>query len=260
MKMKPLAIEISGLSKVFYQYRKIFRKEPIKALEDINLEIKQGEVFGLMGQNGAGKTTLIKIISTLITPTSGRVIINGYDIKEAEKIKSMIGLIYHDERSFYPRLTVRQNLEFIAVLYGLSGVKMRERIDKMLDLTGLQDKGDLWVQNLSAGTKQRLAIARGLLHDPDIVFMDEPTKGIDPWESKKFLQFTKEFLNKKLGKTIFLASHDLEQVQSLCDSAALMYKGKMALYMDSARIKEMGKGDMLGALGDHMKDAADYVR
>ena len=254
MKTNSCSIEIYNLKKVFYRHRGIFSKCQITALDTINIKIRKGEIFGLVGQNGAGKTTLIKILTTLITPTEGRVIINGFNIKDVEKIKPVIGLIYYDERSFYPRLSVKQNLEFIATLYGLPAGVIKERIRQMLDLIGLQDEEDIWVQSLSTGMKQRLAIARGVIHDPDIIFIDELTKGIDPWEAQKILIFIKQFLNIKLGKTIFFVTHDLGQVKSLSDSVALLHKGKIKLHLDSVEINNFSEDGLLKLFESYMKN------
>lgn len=248
------SIEINNLKKVFFQSTGLFHKKEIIALDNINLKIKKGEIFGLIGPNGAGKTTLAKVLATLIAPTEGRIIINGFDIKEVEKIKSIIGMIYYDERSLYPRFSARQNLEFIAILQGLSFKEARYRIEEVLSLVGLQDKADLWVQNFSSGMKQRLSIARGLISNPDILLMDEPTKGIDPWESNRFMSFVKEFLNKQLGKTIIFTTHNLRELMAISDRIALIHRGKIRLCLDTDKIKDNSEGNLLNLFEKHIGD------
>jgi ABC-2 type transport system ATP-binding protein len=204
------------------------RKRPwLTAVNDVSLEIKEGEFFGLLGPNGAGKTTLIKMLSTLITPTSGAAFCGGHDVvKEEQMVKKTIGLISAEERSFYWRLTGRENLEFYASLYNLSGAARRARIDELLGLVGLASEADRRFQTYSTGMRQRLAIARGLLSNPKILFVDEPTKALDPVSART----VREFLRQKLaaaGRTIILATHQLTEAQELCDRVAIMNRGRI---------------------------------
>jgi ABC-2 type transport system ATP-binding protein len=156
-----------------------FSREEVTAVQDADIAVEQGELFGLLGPNGAGKTTLIKLLSTLIVPTAGTAKVNGHDLREQPKIKASIGLVTGDERSFYWRLTGRQNLEFFAGLNGFSADKAARRIDEVLEMIDLTDRAEERFQTYSTGMKQRLSLARGLLHDPPILFMDEPTKSLD---------------------------------------------------------------------------------
>ncbi|UEC42610.1 MAG: hypothetical protein METHAR1v1_740008, partial [Methanothrix sp.] len=147
----------------------------------VDLLIRKGEVFGILGPNGAGKTTLIKILCTLVLPTAGAAKVNGYDVvRESGRVRDSIGLVTTDERSFYWRLTGRQNLEFFASLHNFYSDDGREIVEELLEVVDLKDAADVRFLNYSAGMKQRMAIARGLLNDPAVLFMDEPTRSLDP--------------------------------------------------------------------------------
>ncbi|OGO22530.1 MAG: hypothetical protein A2144_02225 [Chloroflexi bacterium RBG_16_50_9] len=229
------AIKVTNLTKRFTRtsgYMDLLpdfirKRRNITAVRDANLEIKAGEFFGLLGPNGAGKTTLIKMLCTLILPTSGKASCQGYDVvKEEQKVKETIGFISAEERSFYWRLTGRQNLEFYASLYHMPEHTIRERIDELLSLVGLTGDADRRFQTYSTGMRQRLAIARGLLNSPRILFVDEPTKGLDPINAKN----VRDFLRQKLataGRTIILATHFMVEAQELCDRVAIMNRGRI---------------------------------
>lgn len=184
-KLLSFAIETINLCKKYSNKTalNIFSKnrDEMLSVDNVNLSIKKGELCGLLGRNGAGKTTLIKMLSTLILPTTGAARVNNFDIlTEDTKVRSSIGFISSDERSFYWRLTGKENLRFFASLQNIMPGEAGEKIEYFLSLVGLDGKGDVKFQNYSGGMKQRLAIARGVLHDPDILLMDEPTKGLDP--------------------------------------------------------------------------------
>lgn len=229
------AIKITNLTKRFTRTSGyldllpgfIRKRQYITAVRDASLEIKAGEFFGLLGPNGAGKTTLIKMLCTLILPTTGTASCDGHDvIKGEQKVKETVGLISAEERSFYWRLTGRQNLEFYASLHKLPGSTARERINELLALVGLTADADRRFQTYSTGMRQRLAIARGLLNNPRILFIDEPTKGLDPITAKN----VREFLRNKLatdGRTIILATHFMAEAQELCDRVAIMNRGRI---------------------------------
>lgn len=203
----------------------IRKREWINAVQDLSLIIEDGELFGLLGPNGAGKTTLIKILCTLVLPTSGQASCYGYDIiAEEQKIKEMVGYITAEERSFYWRLTGRQNLEFYAALYHIPSQKTRHRIDELLSLVGLSEHADRRFHVYSTGMRQKLAIARGLLNDPKLLFVDEPTKGLDVVSA----QGMREFLAEKIagtGRTVVLATHNMAEAQQLCSRLAIMNRG-----------------------------------
>ena len=228
------SIEISNLTKEFISARTLHqlvfhpfqRGKNILAVNDITLRIKKGEIFALVGPNGAGKTSLIKILSCLILPTRGRARVAGYDIlKEEEKVKDSIGLVGWDERSFYWRLTLRQNLYFFAMLYNLSHIEAKKRIEELASLLKITAQLDNRFQECSAGIKQRLAIARSMLNDPKILFMDEPTKSLDPVASKSLRDFIKERLVGEQRKTVVFATHNLSEVENFADQIAIMHSG-----------------------------------
>jgi ABC-2 type transport system ATP-binding protein len=237
----PYAIETLDITKRFIQtkiYRELllhpFRKKEITALERVSIQVNEGELFGILGPNGAGKTTLIKVLCTLILPNEGTAYVNGYDVVEdGEKVKASIGLVTSEERSFYWRLTGRKNLEFFASLHNFSNSagKTKSRIDEVLRLVGLEDRADDRFSNYSSGMKHRMAIARGLLNDPAILFLDEPTRSLDPYAAQKLREFIKEDLVREQRKTVFLSTHHLEEAEQLCDRIAII---------DKARIKACG--------------------
>ncbi len=239
-----IAIEVINLAKEFAQRRSLFpfSKRITAALNNINFQVKKGELFALIGPNGAGKTTLIKILTCLIHPTRGTAKIMGADIlREEKKVKSLIGLVSGDERSLYWRLTGRQNLYFFASLYNLSPSLSKFRIEKLLDLLKIKEP-DKRFGEYSQGTKQKLAIARSLLHNPEVIFMDEPTKSLDPISAYRIRKFVKEELVNKEGKTLVFATHNLEEAEYLANTIAVMDKGKIKICqrLDSLH-KEFGK-------------------
>jgi ABC-2 type transport system ATP-binding protein len=227
------AINITNLTKRFprtSRYRDLlpFRKKQwVTAVESVSLDIPEGEFFGLLGPNGAGKTTLIKLLCGLVLPTSGTASVCGHDIlKEEQAVKNMVGLVSSEERSFYWRLTGRENLLFFAALYHLRGPKAGRRIDELLHLVGLDNDADIRFQNYSTGMRQKLAIARGLLSEPKIIFVDEPTRSLDPVSAQAVRSFLK---NKVMGekKTVILATHNLTEAEQLCDRLAIMNHGQV---------------------------------
>jgi ABC-2 type transport system ATP-binding protein len=227
------AISTLNLTKHFARtagYRDLlpFRKKKyITALENVSLEIKEGELFGLLGPNGAGKTTLIKHLCCLILPTSGTARIFGHDTgKEEQAIKQMVGLVSAEERSFYWRLTGRENLQFFASMYHLSRQQTKNRINDLFELIGMSDKADIRFQNYSTGMRQKLAIARGLLSEPRILFVDEPTRSLDPVSAQAVRHFIKEKVDRD-GMTVILATHNLYEAEQLCDRLAIMDHGRV---------------------------------
>jgi ABC-2 type transport system ATP-binding protein len=227
------AISTYNLTKQFPRtagYRDLipFRKKQwVMAAENISLEVNEGEFFGLLGPNGAGKTTLIKMLSCLVIPTSGTAQVFGFDtVKKESQVKKLIGLVSAEERSFYWRLTGRENLRFYAALYHIPGQQARKRIDDLLKLVELEDKADIRFQNYSTGMKQKLAIARGLLSEPRILFVDEPTRSLDPVSAQAVRRFFKERIAGE-GKTVILATHNLDEAEQLCDRLAIIAQGRV---------------------------------
>jgi ABC-2 type transport system ATP-binding protein len=240
------AIETYKLTKKYLPpkgLKALLAKSPIKsevtAVEAVDLQIRRGELFGLIGPNGAGKTTLVKMLCTLLWPTSGSALVNGYDIREEEqKVKASIGFVSGEERSFYWRLTGRQNLEFWAILHNMKRQTARKQIEKVLEQVGLSQVADNMFYSYSAGMKQKLAVARGLLTDPAVLFLDEPTKSVDAVTARELKQFLKEFLVKREGRTIFLTSHRLEEVEELCSRVAVMDQGRLIFCGTPAELRK----------------------
>ena len=206
-----------------------FRKRQwVQAVAGVSLDIEEGELFCLLGPNGAGKTTLVKLLCCLVLPTTGTAKIFGNDIlKKEQAVKELVGLVSAEERSFYWRLTGRENLQFYASLYHIPGKKAKARIEKLLNLVGLGDKGDIRFQNYSTGMRQKLAIARGLLSEPRVLFVDEPTRSLDPISAQAVRQFLKEKVAGG-GKTVVLATHNLSEAEQLCDRLAIMDQGNVS--------------------------------
>ncbi len=220
---------------IFHPFRK---KREVRALDSVTLKIEKGEIFALLGPNGAGKTTLIKILCSLILPDKGDIKISGYDLKTQEELaKSKIGLVVGEERSLYWRLTGRQNLEFFGALYNLNEKQIKERIDGINNTLEIDDL-DKPFENYSTGMKQRVALARCLISEPEVIFMDEPTRSLDPASANKFRTFIKERLVKKLGKTVFFATHQTDEASELADRIAIISQGKIKA---CGKIKDINK-------------------
>lgn len=217
-----------------------FRSRRISALNGVDLEVEAGECFCLMGPNGAGKTTLIKILSTLVYPDKGKAFIYGADVTEhPEIVKEKIGYALSEERSFYWRLTGRQNLEFFAVLNEIRAFDREEKIDQVLKFTGLEEAAGRRFNTYSAGMRQRLAIARALLSDPEVLFVDEPTRSLDPKASHKLRSFLREEIADNRGKTVFWATHDLDEAQDYAHRLAVLNDGRIQA---AGRVHELTRG------------------
>ncbi|MDW5562522.1 MAG: ABC transporter ATP-binding protein [Methanomassiliicoccus sp.] len=192
------------------------------AVDNLNLKIRDGEVFGFIGPNGAGKTTTIRMICTLIAPTSGSVLVNGLDAtnpNDAIKIRSMIGFL-PEVPGLYETLSAHRNLEFYASLYDVPADKRERRIRELLEILGIWDRRDDTVGKFSKGMKQKIAIARALVHDPEFLFLDEPTSGLDPVASLTVRNFLLDL--KREGRTIFINTHNLDDAERLCDAVGVM--------------------------------------
>lgn len=230
------AIRIINLSKEFFPRNRV--------IDNINLSVKKGELFCLVGTNGAGKTTLLKLLCNLILPTSGEIFINGYNVlKDSERARSSIGLVTGDERSFYWRLTGRQNMKFFATLYNLLSHESKIKIEELFKLLRIEEP-DKRFQEYSSGIKQRLSIARALLNDSSVLFLDELTKGLDPSTAKELRIFIKGTLVKEKKKTVFFSTHNLREAEELADRIAFMRKGKITADGTIAELrKTMGRQD-----------------
>jgi len=230
-----LAIETVNLTKRFQKaksYREMllrpFAKQDITALRNVSLSVKAGETFALVGPNGAGKTTLIKILSTLILPTAGDAFVAGHEVKrQPAEIKRRIGCVVAEERSFYWRLTGRQNLNFFAVLNNIPKAAVKERVDEVIAQVGLERHADKAFKAYSTGMKQRLAIGRALLADPEIVLFDEPTKSLDRPTAQLIRGLIADFATRMPKRTVFFATHDLQEAEELAGRLALLDCGEL---------------------------------
>ncbi|UXH45161.1 ATP-binding cassette domain-containing protein [Rossellomorea vietnamensis] len=202
------------------------KQKYVTALKRVSLSIPKGDVVGLLGENGAGKTTLLRTIATLLTPTEGSIEVAGHDtLKEPNEIKTKIGVLFGGETGLYDRLTARENLQYFARLYGLSKHETKVRIDDLSRMFGMRDYLDRRVGGFSKGMRQKVAIARTLIHNPEIILFDEPTTGLDITSSNVFRQLVHQL--KREGKTILFSSHIMEEVSMLCDKVAMMHKGEL---------------------------------
>uniref|UniRef100_A0A7C4BA24 ATP-binding cassette domain-containing protein n=1 Tax=Thermofilum pendens TaxID=2269 RepID=A0A7C4BA24_THEPE len=202
------------------------RKRVVEALRGVSFEVRRGEIFGLLGPNGAGKTTTIKILSTLLLPDAGEAWVNGYDVvREPRKVRESVGVSLYSDRGFYWKLTGRENLVYFARLYHLDPAYARERIRYLLELLDLEADADRLVEEYSTGMKSKLNIARALLHDPPVLFLDEPTIGLDPGAARKVREVVLHL--KKEGKTILLTTHNMFEADMLCDRVAIISRGSV---------------------------------
>jgi ABC-2 type transport system ATP-binding protein len=221
------AVVVEGLRREF-QTGKGFRKrsEPVVALDEVTLEIPRGEVLGLLGPNGAGKTTLVKILSTVLLPTSGTARVLGHDVvAETAAVRPLIGIVFGGERGLYTRLTARQNLHYWAALYKMPSSAGRRRAGELLASLGHEARADEPVERFSRGMKQRLHLARGLINDPPVLFLDEPTTGMDPVAARQFRSLVNDL--RLQGRTVLLTTHDMAEAEALCDRVALIDRGAL---------------------------------
>jgi ABC-2 type transport system ATP-binding protein len=240
-------VEGLGLVKSFNKKRPVadlirrpFHRETVHALRGVDVQVRHGEIFGLLGPNGAGKTTLLKILSCLVLPDDGRATINGIDTSHENRVKPMIGLVNTDERSFYWRLSGKENLRFFATLYDVPRSRAERRLDELLELVDMAHAADQRFAEYSAGMKQRLAIARAMLHDPPILLMDEPTRSLDPAASLSLRRFIADQIREGAGKTIVLATHNLAEAEALCDRLAILVAGRVRESGTPSQIRRLG--------------------
>lgn len=198
----------------------------VEAVAGISFRIEKGELFGFLGPNGAGKTTTIKMLTTLLTPTEGTASVLGYDVKkDPVEVRKRIGLILGGERGLYYRVSGRQNLKYFADLYGVPLQHRDRRIQEVLDMVGLSEKADTKVEDYSRGMKQKLHIAKGIVHDPEVIFMDEPTIGLDPQASRETRKLAQDLIGQ--GKTILLTTHYMFEADELCRRIAVINNGRI---------------------------------
>jgi ABC-2 type transport system ATP-binding protein len=217
----------------------------VQAVKGINLQIQKGEIFSLLGPNGAGKTTTISMISGLASPTRGDAFIGGHSItKQPIEAKRLLGVV-PQEIALYPSLNARQNLEFFGRMYGLKGKELSDRVDGMLDFVELTDRQSDRIETYSGGMKRRINIAAGLLHDPQVVYMDEPTVGIDPQSRRRILDTVKQ-LKEERGMTVLYTTHLMEEAQELSDRVGIIDHGEIiAMGSPGELIEKVGEQDRL---------------
>jgi len=235
------AIEVKNLTREFETEKGIF-----KALDNVNLKVSNGVIFGLLGPNGAGKTTLIRILTTLLLPTSGEAYVGGYNVvDEADKVRRIINLVSGGERPGYGIMTTEENLMYFAQIYGLGRREARERI---MEISSLIDLGNFLHKKLnilSTGMIQKYALARGLLNNPDILFLDEPTLGLDVENARMIRYLIKKFVDEGIIKTILLTSHYMLEVEELCDYIAIIDKGRIIASGTVDQLKNMVEKEII---------------
>ncbi|HEX2646032.1 MAG TPA: ABC transporter ATP-binding protein [Candidatus Dormibacteraeota bacterium] len=238
--MQGPAIEARALCKTYVSKRGLIRRERVEraALQGIDLAISRGELFGLLGPNGAGKTTMVKIFTTLLLPTSGEARILGLDaVRDPWTVRRRIGYVFGGERGLYWRLSGLDNLHYFADLYRIPPEVARRRIPELLERLGLRGRERDKVELYSRGMKQRLHLARGLLNDPEVLFLDEPTIGLDPVGARELRSITRELADA--GKTIFLTTHYMFEADAICDRVAVIKEGEIVAEGTPSSIKRV---------------------
>ncbi len=240
-----VAVSIQNLSKTYptplAKLKQFFGRTvtpPVEALRDVSFDIKAGEIFGLIGRNGAGKTTLTKIIATLVQPTSGTIAVLGKDsVRNEQQVRAKVGLASAEERSFYWRLTVEQNLLFFARLYGISTKDAGERIAELLERFELTQNSKRRFGELSTGNKQRMAVARALLARPPVLLLDEPTRSLDPLAAASMRLLIRSLIDADEPATVLLTSHNLAEVEELCERVGVISKGQIRIVDTPANLR-----------------------
>ncbi|MCL4459290.1 MAG: ATP-binding cassette domain-containing protein [Chloroflexi bacterium] len=227
-------IEVENLVKKF---------NGLTAVDGISLEVKEGEIFGFLGPNGAGKTTTINIICTLLQPTSGRIVLDGYDVTaHPDAVRRSIGLVFQDT-TLDDRLTAKENLDFHGVLYNVPALIRRQRVEELLKMVELYDRRDSIVRTFSGGMKRRLEIARGILHHPKVLFLDEPTLGLDPQTRSHIWSYILD-LRQRAGVTIFLTTHYMDEAGN-ADRIAIIDYGRIVALDTPERLRSLVGGDVI---------------
>ncbi len=228
-------IEVKNLVKRF---------DDIVAVDDISFAVEKGKIFAFLGPNGAGKTTTIKMFTTLLQPTSGKISINGFDPStQSDSVRQSLGIIFQDP-SLDDELTAWENLEFHGVLYGVSKKIRRQRIEELLKVVELENRRDHLVKEFSGGMKRRLEIARGLLHHPQIIFLDEPTLGLDPQTRNHLWGYIKD-MNQKEDVTVFFSTHYMQEAEKMADQIAIIDHGKIVAQGSAQDLEKQTQTDTL---------------
>ncbi|MHA2225079.1 MAG: ABC transporter ATP-binding protein [Candidatus Hodarchaeales archaeon] len=246
-------IEVTDLVKVYSSKKRIglfkSEKKDIHALNGVSFHVDRGEIFGLLGPNGAGKTTLIKILTTLLLPTSGTAKVNGYTLEQDRQIKGSIGAMLMGERGLYWKLTGRENLEYFGALYHVTKTLRKERIDHLIDLLELEKIADRTVETYSSGQKMKMVFARSLINDAPILMLDEPTNTLDVKEARRLRGIVKE-QNEEANKTIIYCTHQMQEADELCNRVGVIDHGKIIALDDPYNLKdELQETDILSVEG-----------
>ena len=239
------AIDVKGLRKSYPKKIPLpFRKvEWVEAVKGVSFKVKKGELFGLLGPNGAGKTTTIKMLTTLLEPSGGTARVLGLDVRrDAREIRRRINLVAEGERTLYWRLSAYENLKYFARIYYVPKSEEKERIESLLKLVGLWERRNDLVMNFSRGMKQRLAIAKALINDPEVLFLDEPTLGLDVQSAIFVREFVKKLV-KEEGKTVLLTTHYMAEAEELCDRIAIIDHGKIIAMDTPGGLKSLVKDE-----------------
>ncbi len=234
-------IKTSNLTKIFSDKK----KGKIRAVDNVSIECKPGRIFGLLGLNGAGKTTLMRLLSTSLKPTSGTAQVKGYDIlNEPGKVKKEIGFLSSDT-GLYPRLTAFEIVTYFARLNGMSDESIKRRVDEIFEILDMNEFGNQKIDKLSTGMKQKVSIARTMVHDPDVLILDEPTLGLDVITSRSIIDFIKS--SKEKGKCVMFSTHVMHEAEKLCDDIAIIHKGRI---LDVRTLADYRKKTNLNDLDD----------
>ena len=236
------AIRVDGLRRVFAVGRSPLRaKREIVAVEEVSFCVPRGTIFGLLGPNGAGKTTTIKMLSTLLIPTAGQASINGYDVVRDERlVRAQLGVVLGGDRGLYFKLTARDNLVYFGHLYGMTRASIECRADEMLELVGLRERARDRVEGFSRGMKQRLHLAKALLHNPPILILDEPTIGLDPAAAVDMRRAVAALVP---NHTVLLTTHDMHEADQLCREIAIVNRGRIVAQGTPAELKDLVRGE-----------------
>jgi len=228
------AIEISGLTKRF---------DGFTAVDSIDLQIEEGELFALLGPNGAGKTTTISMLATLLKPTEGKAVVNGYDVvRDADRVRHSIGIVFQDP-SLDDQLTAKENLDIHGRLYHMPREKRERKVEEVLEMVDLTDRADSLVKTFSGGMRRRLEIARGLMHSPEVLFLDEPTLGLDPQTRRHIWDYIKKLNNE--GVTVLLTTHYMEEADALADRVVIIDRGRIVAEGTPSALKDSIGGDVI---------------
>ena len=213
------------------------------ALQGVNLEVERGDRIAVMGPNGAGKTTLLKLIAGLLLPTEGEVLVNGRStLRHNAAARTSVGFVFNEERSFFWRLTAVQNLEFFGALDNLRGTDLRRRIQELIHLVGLEDAANTPIGDFSSGMKQRLALARGLMAEPDVLILDEPTRALDPVACDELVDLIMRRIYRDARKTLLIATHRLEEATRLCSKVLIIDEGRLKAFDPMTSVPDGSNG------------------